>query len=213
MLEKNIPDKNIFMMCEKLNKNALTKLPDGFYIRHPREDEIDLWCYFPFDSKEEQLKNYDYMLDYFNKVYDKDLFLKTCLFVCEEKTDKPVCTCFIWKSYDKINTIHWFKTLKEYEGKGIGRALLSAIMSSLDDKDFPIYLHTQPSSFRAIGMYSSFGFKIVTNEKIGYRKNEYKESLPILKYFMREKDYKKLEFVKADKIFDESAKSSKISQF
>ena len=39
MLEKNIPDKNIFMMCEKLNRDAFTNLPDGFYIRHPREDE------------------------------------------------------------------------------------------------------------------------------------------------------------------------------
>lgn len=31
MLEKDIPDLNIFMMCERLNLSVLKKLPDGSY--------------------------------------------------------------------------------------------------------------------------------------------------------------------------------------
>lgn len=135
------------------------------------------------------------------------------MFVCEDITDKPVATCFLWKAYNKINTIHWFKTLKEYEGKGLGRALLSYIMCSLNEDDYPVFLHTQPSSFKAIGLYSNFGFKIVTNNVIGYRKNNYKECLPILKQFMKEEAFNNLEFIEAPPLFDESAKISKTNQF
>ena len=60
-------------------------------------------------------------------------------------------------------------------------------MISLKDDDYPVYLHTQPSSFKAIGLYSNIGFKIVTNKTIGYRENNYKECLPILKQFIKEK--------------------------
>lgn len=215
MLEKNIPDLNIFMMCEKINSSALRKLPDGFHIRTCRQDELDIWKTFPFDNESDKNKYYSYMSKYFENVYgqNENDFFNRCLFVCEDETDIPVATCFIWKSYNKLNTIHWFKTLKKYEKKGIGRALLSYIMSSLKDEDYPIYLHTQPGSFRAIGLYSSFGFKIVTNKTIGYRENQYIECLPILKKFMRKDLFQKLEFVKAPLVFDESAKSSKINQF
>ncbi len=75
------------------------------------------------------------------------------------------------------------------------------------------FLHTQPSSFKTIGLYSNFGFKIVTNEIIGYRKNDYEECLPILKQFIRKDTFDNLEFTEASMIFDESAKSSKINQF
>ncbi|MEE3343163.1 MAG: GNAT family N-acetyltransferase [Bacilli bacterium] len=213
--EQDIPDLNIFMMCDRLNTKALSKLSEEFYIRTCREDELKLWKEFPFDNAQDKKDNINYMTNYFNDVYSNkiDEFYKRCLFVCEKKTDKPIATCFIWKSYNKINTIHWFKTLKEYEGKGIGRALLSYIMLSLDQEDYPVFLHTQPSSFRAIGLYSDFGFKIVTNKTIGYRDNNYKESLPILKQFMQTDKYNNLKFIEAPSLFNESAKTSKINQF
>lgn len=215
MREQDIPDLNMFMMCDKLNENALSKLPEGFHIRNIRPEELKLWKEIHFDTEESKRENYEYMSTYFDNVYgnDSDEFYNKCLFVCEDVGDKPVATCFIWKAYNRVNTIHWFKTLKEYEGRGLGRALLSYIMRSLKEEDYPVFLHTQPSSFRAIGLYSDFGFKIVTNDSIGYRKNNYKECLPILKQFMKKESFERLQFVEAPEIFDESAKTSKINQF
>ena len=142
MEEKDIPDLNIFMMCEKVNTSAFSDLNKNYYIRNCREDELDIWKEFHFNNKEDKKKYYQYMTNYFKNVYEdkeKEFFSK-CLFICEKSTNKPVSTCFIWKAYDKIHTIHWFKTLKNHEGKGLGRALLTYLLKDLQQKDLPIYL-------------------------------------------------------------------------
>ena len=92
MLEKDIPDYNIFMICEKLNKEAFRKdLPKGYYIRNCRKDEYDIWKKFPFND-EKLAKEYNaFMEDYFDKHYKskEDLFFKTCKFICDEE-DTPI---------------------------------------------------------------------------------------------------------------------------
>lgn len=197
MLEKDIPDYNIFMICHKLNKSAFReKLPEGYHIRNCKKSEFNIWKKFPFDD-EKTAQEYDkFMQDYFDKTYKskKDLFFSECKFICN-KEDKPVSTAFIWKQYDKYTTLHWLKTLKEEEGKGLGRALLTYILKSVNKKEYPIFLHTQPGSFRAIKLYSDFGFKLIkAPEIVDKRNNELSQSLPILKEFMFEKDYNNLRF-------------------
>jgi hypothetical protein len=86
-------------------------------------------------------------------------------------------------------------------------------MSSLTENDYPIYLHTQPSSFRAIKLYSDFGFALLTDPIIGYRQNHLEECLPILKAHMLQKDFEKLQFTKAPENFLKAVKSSTINQF
>ena len=214
MKEAEIPDFNLFMIAASLNIDAVSKLPEGFTIRNCRRDEFSLWKSFPFDNPSEA-KEYDsFMLDYFNTTYKakEAEFYNRTLFVCDPN-DHPVGTCMIWKAYGEFNTIQWFKVLKEVEGKGIGRALFSVIMEGLSKEDYPIYLHTQASSFRAIKLYSDFGFEILTDEQIGSRRNEIKESLPILKAFMPQQYFDQLKFRKAPKSFIEKMKAFKTNQF
>ena len=214
MEEKNIPDLNIFMMCEKLNENALKEIPNGFHIRTCRKDELQIWKEFPFDNEEDKKQYLEYMTEYFNSVYEPygDLFYNLCLFICDEN-DKPIATCFAWKAYDNFYTIHWLKVLKGYEGKGLGRAILSEVMKQIPNNEYPIYLHTQPGSFRAIKLYSDFGFSILTDEYIGDRKNQFEESIPYLEYFMGTDNFKKLTFKKSDGKFSEMASTYKRHQF
>ncbi len=212
MLEKDIPDLNIFMACDKVNTKAFSCLPKGYSFRLCREDELDIWKGFPFDDEKLKKEFKQYMTDYFNTTYlpKQDLFFKKCLFVVDEK-DTPIATCFAWKAYNKVPSIHWFKTLKQCEGKGIGRALLTKVM--MQEKDYPIILHTQPGSFRAIKLYSDFGFKIATNKKVGIRENQYEQALPILKEFMKPEYYKNLQFGKISKEYIDIIKKEKTNQF
>jgi ribosomal protein S18 acetylase RimI-like enzyme len=214
MTDEEIPDKNVFMMCEALNRGALSELPDGYFVRNCRPDELNIWKAFPFDEVG-FTEEYDrFMTDFFKTTYGgkEDLFFAGTLFVCDKK-DTPIATCLLWKAYDEFNTIHWFKVLKKYEGRGVGRALLSIIMRDLKPEDYPVYLHTQPESFRAIKLYSDFGFALLSGEKFGSRKNDLDECLPILEKFMPEKDFRKLRITQAPKKFVESLKKYKTVQF
>jgi GNAT superfamily N-acetyltransferase len=214
MKEEDIPDKNIFMMCEELNRAALADLPAGFSVRSCRPDELDIWKAMPFDDAETAKEYQGFMNDFFRTVYggkEEDFFART-LFVCDER-DKPVATCLVWKAYDEFNTIHWFKVLKEYEGRGIGRALLSLILRDLKASDFPIYLHTQPGSFRAIKLYSDFGFALLSNENCGPRKNDLDECLPILEEFMPKEFFQNLRTTEAPQEFIEALDKHETIQF
>jgi ribosomal protein S18 acetylase RimI-like enzyme len=214
MKEEEIPDKNIFMMCEALNRNALTKLPPNYFIRSCRTDELNIWKTMPFDDAD-LAKEYDeFMSDYFTATYSgkEELFFTKTLFVCGLQ-DKPIATCLIWKAYDQFNTVQWFKVLKDYEGQGIGRALLSIAIQELEICDYPIYLHTQPSSFRAIKLYSDFGFSLLSGDLFGTRENDLEECLPMLERFMPQEYFKKLRIVAAPREFEDTVNKYDTNQF
>lgn len=209
-----IEDSNLFMMCKSINKDALSDIPNDYHIRNCKRDELNLWLEFPFDNEEDKKSYKSFMEKYFKDVYgsNEDLFFEKCLFICNEN-DTPIGTCFDWKAYNSITTIHWLKVKKEYEGQGIGRALISYVLNSINEKDFPIFLNTQAGSFRAIKLYSDLGFILLTDEKIGYRENHLNIALPYLKEKMYLEDYNKLKFDKATKEFLYAVKTSEINQF
>jgi ribosomal protein S18 acetylase RimI-like enzyme len=200
--QQAIPDKNLFMMCQRLNTQALRSLSQDYHIRTCRQDELDIWKAMPFDTPEEAETYRGYMTSYFSRVYAKQgsLFYQRCLFVCDA-TDRPIATAFVWRAYDVLTTIHWLKVVKEHEGKGIGRALLSMLMSGLRPDAYPVYLHTQPGSYRAIKLYTDFGFAFVSDPIIGNRKNDLEACLPMLEQYMTPSDFKKLKHTEAPEQF------------
>lgn len=143
---------------------------------------------------------------------DINTFFQNTLFVCTQD-DKPIATCSHWKAYGKFNSIHWLKTLTSYEGKGLGRALLSEIMRKFEARDYPVYVHTQPSSFRAIKLYADFGFKLLKGGQIGARTNELEKCLPILKEFLPQKDFERLEIIDTPDHFIRLLENEKTIQF
>lgn len=213
-MNEEIPDKNLFMMCSTLNKDGTSELPAGYYFRLCKKDELETWKAMQFDTPELALEYYDFMTDYFNQVYfaENDLFFKRCIFVCDEK-DNPIGTCFLWKSYGQVWTLHWLKVLPLYEGKGIGRALISYVMAALPEKEYPVFLHTHPLSYRAIKLYADLGFDIITDPVIGNRTNDIAECLEILQKYMSISHFRKLKFVQAPQFFLEAVNSSEVEEF
>lgn len=213
-MERNVEDFNLFMMCKKLNCAALSELPLGYYFRYCKESELDFWKKMHFDDIEIAEKYFNFMTDYYNDNYaaKEDLFFKSCVFVCD-RNDNPVASCFLWKAYESVTTVHWFKVIKKYEGQGIGRALLSYIMKGADPEDYPVFLHTQPGSYRAIKLYMDFGFTFISDDKVGYRENELKEAMPYLKENMAKEVFEAMKMEPAPKHFLKAALSDKRSRF
>ncbi|MEZ4680110.1 MAG: GNAT family N-acetyltransferase [Caldilineaceae bacterium] len=213
-MAEEIPDKNLFMICDALEESALSTLPAGYHVRPCRRAELDLWKAIHFDDPATAAAYRAYMTDYFDRVYASkaDLFFQTCLFVCNLE-DKPIATAFIWKAYDRFQTVHWFKVINAYEGRGIGRALLSAIMRDLRADDYPVYLHTQPGSYQAIKLYSDFGFKLLSDPVIGHRQNDLAECLPILERYMPPAFFNQLQITQAPADFLEELATFTDEQF
>lgn len=207
-------EPDLFMMCEGLERGALKPVPQGYSIRLIRPDELDFWKGMHFDDREEARRNEPAMTGFFQDVYAPkgDLFYQTCRLLCDGG-GRPVGSCFAWRAYGAVTTIHWFKVLRGEEGKGLGRALLSFVMEGIAREDFPVYLHTQPSSFRAIKLYTDFGFALLTNPVIGRRENGLEEGLAILRERMPKEAYDALRFAKAGRAFLEAAASSDVAEF
>lgn len=214
MTDLEIAGGNLFMMCPRLNENALTDIPDGYHVRPCRPDELELWKTIHFDNPADAEEQKPYMTSYFENVYAPagDEFFRRCLFLCGTD-DVPVGTCFVWQAYGCVTTIHWYKIRKEYEGRGLGRALLSCVMRSVAPEDYPVYLHTHPACCRAIRLYTDFGFSLLTDKEIGFRANDLEQSLPYLLRRMPETVYSALTFASAGNEFLTAAKSTAFSQF
>jgi GNAT superfamily N-acetyltransferase len=197
---------NIFMQCDNPNDSAFRELPDGYSFRLCRRNELEAWKRVLVHEQ-----YVDYVTAYYDRVYAplEDEFFRRCLFVCDNN-DTPIASTFIWQSYGLINTIGWFGVVPEHEGKGLGRALISEILRTAA---FPVYLHTQPTSARAIKLYSDFGFKLITSPMPGSRKNDLEDSLPYMRKVLPGNDYANLQFTTANSELIAAIQSSEMAEF
>jgi len=209
-LQEQINDtnsNNLFMQCEKLNFEAIRPLPKGFSFRLCRRDELDVWKESWAQGEYRDFVNYYYNLMYAHR---EDEFFNRCTFIVD-KNDNPVATCYIWRSYNNsISTVGWFHVWPEYQGLGLGHAILGEVMKNAE---FPVYLHTHPIATKAIKVYSDLGFQLITDPVIGYRKNDLEESLPCLKANMPEHVFDKLQTTTATKALLEAALLSEMAEF
>lgn len=61
-----------------------------------------------------------------------------------------------WRKTDKGVKLERFAVLKEFRSKGVGSALVSAILNDIPSDHHYLYLHAQ---ITAMGLYAKFGFE------------------------------------------------------
>ena len=174
-------DENLFMLCQRPQREAFVPVPNGFHARACQRDELATWMAMPFDTEEEATTHRAFMESFFERVYAprQALFFERCTFLCDAE-DRPVATAFIWPITAGITTFHWLKVLRGHEGKGLGRAVASHVMRDLPATDYPILLHTHPGCQRAIELYSRIGFDMVSDAIVGSRSNDYDACMAFL---------------------------------
>ncbi|OYO96126.1 hypothetical protein CG709_12130 [Lachnotalea glycerini] len=70
----------------------------------------------------------------------------------------------------------------KYQGMGLGKAVFMKVLSAFTkvEPDEDIYLHTQTWSHKAIRMYLKMGFRLITDDRIGYHDYHYEEAVKVL---------------------------------
>lgn len=69
--------------------------------------------------------------------------------------DGVPCGACRWRETENGYKLERFAVLKEYRGKGVGQALVAAVLQDLPENANYVYLNAQ---LDAMGLYSKFGF-------------------------------------------------------
>ena len=190
MLDRTIPFYNTIMKCTDY-RHRNVELPDGFSIVSYRDGYEKEWAKLEyaigdFGSAAEAE-------EYFAETYlqDPELF-PNILFIINKDRD-TAGSCIAWRDTQGINrvsSLHWLVVDERYQGIGLGRALATAVMNIYADQGaLPVYIHTQPWSWKAILLYLSLGFKLQKTETFSHYENEYGKAMGALGKVVREDQY------------------------
>lgn len=193
MLDRTIPFYNTIMKCSDYSPGRI-ELPDGFSIvSYQRGDEKE-WAKLEyaigdFDSLEAAEKYFVETYLQNSKLYSNILFLLN-------REHEIVGSCIAWhdmQEENSVSSLHWLVVQERYQGIGLGRALGTAVMNIYAKRGaFPVYIHTQSWSWKAVLLYLSLGFRLQKTDTFSHYENEYGKAMAELKKIVSEEQYELL---------------------
>ncbi len=190
MLDRTIPFYNMILRCDYYKyKNVV--LPKGFSIVNYKSGYERTWAELEyaigdFESLEEA-ENY-----FITTYLQKQELLRNILFLINAN-NMVIGSCIAWQ--DKrgdscVSSLHWLIVDEKYHGMGLGKALCCATMNIFEEqKRLPVYIHTQPWSWKAIFLYLSLGFRLQESDTFSRYENEYHQAMKELKKVVTEKQF------------------------
>jgi len=178
MLDRTIPFCNTIMKCSDYSPRHV-ELPDGFSIVSYQRGYEKEWAKLEyaigdFDSLEEAEK-------YFIETYLQKVELFPNILFAMNKDNDIIGSCIAWqdmKGTNSVSSLHWLVVDERYQRIGLGRALCIAVMNIYVERGaLPVYIHTQPWSWKAILMYTSLGFKLQKTDAFSHYENEYEKAM------------------------------------
>ena len=194
MLDRTIPFYNTIMKCSDY-RHRNVELPDGFSIVSYQDGYEKDWAKLEyaigdFGSETEAEK-------YFAETYLQSSELFPRILFALNKDHDIVGSCIAWQDKQGINrvsSLHWLVVDERYQGIGLGKALATAVMNIYaEHRALPVYVHTQPWSWKAILLYISLGFKLQKTDTFSHYENEYEKAMTELRKILTEEQYKILQ--------------------
>ena len=182
MLDRTIPFYNTILRCDNYQYKDVV-LPKGFSIVPYKSGYEKAWAELEYSIGDfESLEEAE---SYFVSTYLQNRpLLNNILFLLNED-NLIVGSCIAWQDRRKesiVSSLHWLVVDEEYHGRGLGKALCYATMNIFkEQKNLPVYIHTQPWSWKAIFLYLSIGFKLQKTDTFSHYENEYYKAMTALK--------------------------------
>ena len=194
MLDRTIPFYNTIMKCSDFRHRSV-ELPDDFSIVSYQDGYEKEWA-----KLEYAIGDFDSVTDaeqYFVNTYLQDPESFPNILFALNKNHDVIGSCIAWQDMqgpDRVSSLHWLVVQEQYQGKGLGRALCTAVMNIYAEHGtFPVYVHTQPWSWKAILLYLSLGFKLQKTDTFSNYENEYEEAMAELRDQVTESQYEMLQ--------------------
>ena len=194
MIDRSIPYYNLILKCTKICTTPVS-LPEGYSFKMYDEGYEKYWAKLEYDigdfSSVEEAEMY-FKTNYCNQI---DELKKRCVFVVDAYGD-VVGSCIAWhdfKGNDTVASLHWLVVSPKHQGKHIGLALCQKVMNIFNERDeTPVYIHTQPWSYKAILLYIKLGFKIQKTDTFSHYENQYKKAIKTLENLLSESQFNQI---------------------
>ena len=190
MLDRTIPFFNTILRCDSYTHQDVI-LPEGYKILSYQEGFENAWAELEyaiqdFDSLEEARQ-------YFVETYLQDRDQLDKIFFAVAPDGSIVGTCIAWQDLRQgawVSSLHWLVVDEKHQGLGLGRALCHAVMNIYEAQgNFPVYIHTQPWSWKAIFLYISLGFKLQKSDAFSHYVNQHEQAMATLKNVVTPEQY------------------------
>ena len=195
MIDKTIPYFNVIMRYDGPSILVPPRAPNGYRYRSYQEGDEKSWAQMEVDNSD--FDTYENAIAYFHKKYSSFPEMLKERFVGIENEKGELCgavICWFDNKDDKmVSTVHWLVSSPVEQGKGVGSALVRMLIYRFSQLNaLPIYLHTQPWSYTAIGIYSKCGFRLLRKDSFREYENQSNQALEILQGLMDPQKYSKL---------------------
>lgn len=192
MLDRTIPFYNIIMRCDRILPMEV-KLPEGYAIRAYQPGDEAAWGMLHAATGD--FATADEASAYFMRTYGSDL--SRALFATAPD-GSVVGTVTAWNDPRKdatVRSLHWLAVAEEHQRKGVGKALCKTALKLMrrEDNAAPVYLHTQPWSWKAVLLYASQGFKLQRADAFAAYENQYDAAMAAMKAVVTPEQYAKME--------------------
>ncbi|MBO4927393.1 MAG: GNAT family N-acetyltransferase [Clostridiales bacterium] len=190
MLDRTIPFFNTILKCSDYSPGCV-KLPDGFSIVSYQSGYEKEWAKLEYDIGD--FESLEAAERYFVENYlQNSEQLPNILFLLNREHE-IVGSCIAWRDMHgekSVSSLHWLVVQERYQGIGLGRALCMAVMNIYDRRgELPVYIHTQPWSWKAILLYHSLGFRLQKTDTFSHYENEYVKAMAELRKIVSEEQY------------------------
>lgn len=195
MPDREIPFFNMILRCDCYEGSAPAELPAGYTFSAYRPGLETDWARLEhaigdFSSPEEAGA-------YFANTYltEPEALQKRAVFVLDA-SGEAVGSCIAWKDPrgdGEVSSLHWLVVSPAHRGQGLGRALCRRVMELFAARnELPVYIHTQPWSWKAVLLYCSLGFCLEKTDSFASYENQYGEAMEALKQILSEEQYRHL---------------------
>ena len=191
---ENIPYHSLFMRCDRVEESAFAAPAPGCRLIGYQPGMERVWADIQvdsggFDGGRDKAAFY-FRSEFLHRPQEAE---KRILFLQDTQTGEYIGTCAAWMHED-TPILHWLAVKKAHAGRGHARALVTGVMllHALFSTDRPVYLHTQPCSYKAIKLYSDFGFRLCKTDTFGQSPNEWAAGLTVLRQHMTPESYDRL---------------------
>ena len=194
MIDRTIPFYNIIMRCDRILPMEI-KLPEGYSIRTYQPGDEDAWAALMCAAGEQTA--IDEAKALFTDRYLADMSLTDRIFFAVDSEGVIVGSAIAWEHDPRgmgVRALHWVAVHPEHQRKGIGKALCQTCLRLFrrEDNALPVYLHTQPWSWKAILLYIKLGFKLQPKDSFYTYENQYAQAMDVLKSIVTPEQYAKM---------------------